>query len=114
MVAPLERNSSMMQKAGDSRTSLVSGRHAHPQIAIGTFCGVGRCLLSKRTISRGWARLISLTAVNNDIGCCLFLPNEIRAFVSLGRQLPPYPQPAARNDVMPAFCLTPSAISPLR
>ncbi|MCG3118825.1 MAG: hypothetical protein ALAOOOJD_01100 [bacterium] len=104
----------MIGMAGDSRISFVPGRKAKPRTATPIPFNEGKCFCRREKICWGCCSLMRATASNSHIGRPAFSPCAIKAFTSLGRQLPPKPQPAQRKEVIGAFRRSPLGEARLR
>ena len=99
-LAPRLSNSRMIGNAGLSRTLLVSGLNDSPRTTIRTSASFGQCFSNNWTTLFGCSSFTRITASNRGMDCPAHCPCAIKAFTSFGRQLPPKPQPAFRNDAI--------------
>ncbi len=100
----------MIGKAGDSRTSSVSGLNAIPSMVTGTSRSEAKWRRIKHIISSICPLLMSRTLCRRFSVRPFSRPWPINAVTSLGKQLPPNPQPGSRKLTMGAATLS----SPIR
>ena len=97
----------MIGIAGDSRTSSVPGLNASPRTVTGRPAQLARNVLDEPH------HLVRLRFVRLDHGTqnahrlASTIPSLISARTSFGRQLPPKPQPAPRNEAIGARMRSP-------
>ena len=89
--------------------SSVSGLNARPRRLTFSPRKVAKLRSSISMTRCGCLRLIWITVSSSGIGWPAASPWATSAFTSFGRQLPPKPQPASRNDVIGAVTRAPSA-----